>query len=403
MKSNLRIALATGLTLTALGVAALASMSSPKAPLGGPSDEVAVERGALVEVASVSGVIEPDMQVEVLSRIAGEVIEVRVEVGDVVEEGAVLFRLDPTDAQLTLQSARSELARSRAALTEAEAQLAVAQTGARHADETAKLEARGVELGLVASDAARESQRDRDVARSEVVLRQAQVTSAQAQVTAAEVSVKNAQRNMERTEITAPFGGTVLSVGVERGTIITSPMGNVSGGTTLVTLADLSDLRVVGALDEAQVGKVLAGQPVRFVVDAYPDRSFEGRVHLVSPLGTVDTNVVVFDVEVLVTDPDASLLRSGMSADLEIETSSRQDVLLLPLTAIRTSSGRRTVTLPSGEQRGVQTGATDGQRIEIVAGLGEGERVLSDGRSPSAPKEEAPRSGLFPPPPGRRR
>ena len=114
-------------------------------------------------------------------------------------------------------------------------------------------------------------------------------------------------------------------------------------------------------------------------------------------LGTVDTNVVVFDVEIVVTDPDASLLRSGMSADLEIVTREHRGVLVVPITAIRSSGSAQEVTLPDGTRRTVRTGANDGENIVVLEGLAEGDAILRDGRT--AASTSAARSGLLPRPP----
>lgn len=394
----LTVAIVGGLcALTSVGLALRDGRPPPP-----PGAAVAVQRGELVEMASVAGTIEPHTQVDIHARVAGEVMEVLVEEGETVEEGQVLFRLDPVDSERALRSAQNEVRRARAALAEARAQLIASQAAAGRAGETARVGERGVELGLTAPETARQSAHDHTVAGADVAVRRAQRESASAQVASAELAVEEAERNLGRSEIRAPFAGTILSVGVERGAIVSSPLGNVSGGTTLMTLADLTDLRVIGQLDESQVGRVDVGQAVRFRVDAYPEREFVGEVHRVSPLGTVDTNVVVFDVEVVVTDPQASLLRSGMSADVEIVTLAHRDVLLVPLTAIRSDGAARAVTLADGQRRRVSTGATDGERIVVLEGLREGERVLRDGREASAPAEApARRSGLLPGPPGR--
>lgn len=292
------------------------------------------------------------------------------------------------------------MAKARAALAEAKAQLASSQASLHHATQSAALDTRGVGLGLTAPESARTSARDQDLAGHEVELRKAQVDSAKAQLDAARLAVEEARRTLDRTRIKAPFGGTVLSVGVERGSIVSSPMGNVNGGTALITLADLTDLRVIGQLDEAQIGRVHPGQAVTFRVDAYPERTFTGKVHRVSPLGTVDTNVVVFDVEVIVTDPEVSLLRSGMSADVEIVTAHSEGVLLIPLTAVRSAGAQREVQLASGQVVPIRTGATDGTNIIVQDGLQEGDMVVTDGRGKVSATEETPqRTGLFPAPP----
>jgi HlyD family secretion protein len=194
-------------------------------------------------------------------------------------------------------------------------------------------------------------------------------------------------------EITAPVSGTVLSVGVERGSIVASAISNVSGGTALATVADLSDLRVIGAIDEAQIGRVQVDQQVEIRVDAYTERTFVGRVARVSPLGVETSNVVTFDVEIVVEDENASLLRSGMSADLTIITG-QQEGILVPLTAVRSEGGRRFVVLASGETRQIRTGSTDGRQLVVLEGLNDGE-LVSTAAAPSS-ATPTPRSGLLP-------
>ena len=165
----------------------------------------------------------------------------------------------------------------------------------------------------------------------------------------------------------------------------------MNGGTTLMTIADLSDLRVVGEIDEAQVGKVNPDQDVTIRVDAYPTRQFTGRVERVSPLGQETSNIVTFDVEIVVTDEDAHLLRSGMSADLEIVTSSYEDVALVPITEVKGQGRRRFVNLASGERRMIKTGPTDGLNMVVLEGLEPGE-VLASASTANATKQVPDRS-----------
>lgn len=197
-------------------------------------------------------------------------------------------------------------------------------------------------------------------------------------------------------EINAPVSGTVLSVDIERGSIVASAISNVSGGTTMATLADLSDLRVIGEIDEAQIGQVDVDQEVEIRVDAYSDRVFSGRVDRVAPLGVETSNVVTFDVEIVVEDENASLLRSGMSADLSIITG-RQEGILVPLTAVRSEEGRRFVILESGESRQIRTGSTDGRQLVVLRGLNDGDRVSTATASAAAP---AAQRSLLPGPGG---
>lgn len=362
-----------------------------------PAATVRVERGLLVETADATGTIEPHRQVEVKSRVSGEIIEVLVVEGDEVAEGQTLVRLDPTTSDLAVREARASLARLRAQLVSARAGLSSAQAQEREADEDHDVQARGVDLGVVAGSTGRSSRAAADVARATTQARRAEIQSAQAQVVSAQVQLEDAERQRRETEIRAPFAGTALSVDVEEGLVISSAMTSVSGGSTLVTIADLSDLRVIGQIDEAQVGRVQVDQQVTIRVDAYPDRTFEGIVVRVSPLGVETSSVVTFDVEIRVTDADAAMLRSGMSADLEIETARRDSVLFIPLIAVQTEGRLRYVALASGERREITTGATDGTRLEVVTGLQEGDELRVD-----AAEREEDSAGLFapPPPPG---
>lgn len=351
-----------------------------------------VRRGEIVETATATGTIEPHVQVEVKSRASGEVIEVLVAEGDTVEAGDLLVRLDPADAERALREARVAERRARADVAQARASLAVAQAEAGEAGAHHDVQERGAALGLVSSEQQRTAAHSARVAQSNVALRRAQVAAAEAALETARLAVEEAERRLRETEIRAPFPGTVLSVPIERGSIVSSALTNVSGGTTLLTLADLSDLRVVGAIDEAQIGRVRVGQRVVIRVDAYPEREFGGTVSRVSPLGTATNSVVTFDVEITVTDEHASLLRSGMSADVEIVTDERRGVLLVPLAAVRSRGPARFVRLESGEERRIRTGATDGRFLEVLEGLEEGDRIDLATPRPAALREQRPGS-----------
>ena len=254
----------------------------------------------------------------------------------------------------------------------------------------------GKELGVIAQTSQRQATAQARIAAATVQQRVASIGSLEAQIKAAELDVAVAERRLSETKIVAPFSGTVLSVGVEKGAIVASGITNISGGTALLTLADLSDLRVIGSLDQAQVGKVKVGQEVRVRVDAYPDKVFAGQVERVAPLGKNVSNIVTFDVEIRVTDKEQALLRSGMSADIEIVAQRLQDVLMVPLTAIVSKGPDRFVKLADGTEKKVETGPTDGGRIVIKSGLEAGERIQLIAASPRAASQQGSGGGMFP-------
>jgi HlyD family secretion protein len=362
-----------------------------------------VARGDLVEIAAASGNIEPHVQVEVKSRASGEVVEVLVKEGQQVKAGELMVKLDPADAERAVREAKVVLRRIEAEIAQSRATVAVAELDVKEAKASEDVASRGAGMGLVAGESERTAKHNAKVADANLRMRRAQVSAGHAQHETAKLAVEDAERRLTETKIFAPFDGTVLSVGVERGTIVSSALTNVSGGSAVATLADLTDLRVIGAIDEAQIGRVKVDQEVVIRVDAYPDRSFAGKVERVAPLGKLETSVVTFDVEIVVTDKDANLLRSGMSADLEIVTTRQEGVLLVPLTAIQSEGAVRNVRLASGERRAVKTGATDGTQIVILEGLEEGDEILlapagagPQGAAPAASSGGASRRGPIP-------
>jgi len=374
---------------------------------GRPRETVRVTRGDLVEYAGATGTIQPDVQVEIRSRESGEVIEVMVQEGQVVAAGTPLIRLDPFDTDRIVDGSLADQRRTLAQLREAQASLAVAEAELQQAGVTHDVSTRGQTLGLVSDESARGTEHQRGVAERNVELRRAQVAAARALVESSRLSVSDARRRREATIITAPISGTVLSVTVEVGSMVTSAVTNVGGGSAIMTLADLADLRVIGAIDEAQIGSVAVGQAVNIRVDAFRDTVYTGRVERVSPLGTNASNVVTFDVEIVVTDERAGQLRSGMSADVEIVTSQQTGVLLIPLTAVRSFGDEHTVVLANGEEHNIQTGATDGTSVVVESGLNEGDVISADPARPEPEGGQPPSGGggsaLFGGPRGGRR
>lgn len=345
---------------------------------------VQVERGDLRETAAATGKIEPHVQVEVKSRTSGEVVEILVKEGDTVTQGQVLVRLDPLDAERDLASAKVSLEKAKADLTAAQASVTVAQIEHTNKQGDEALAKKSADLGLGNADAVRTTGSTTKVAAANINLKNAQVIAAKTNLKTAEIAVQDAETRLKETTIYAPIAGTVLDIPVEKGTIVSSALTNMSGGTSVLTIADLSDLRVIGAIDEAQIGKVSPGQVVEIRVDAYPDRVFEGKVERVSPLGKEVSSIVTFDVEIIVVDKNKGLLRSGMSADVEIVTSELKDVLLIPLLSIETSGRSRFVRLPNGEQRPIKTGTTDGSRMVVLEGVDEGDSIMASAPASSA-------------------
>ena len=363
-------------------------------------DTAGVERRTLEVAVSSAGVVEPLSTVEVKSKASGEVLDVLIETGDMVEQGSLMVSIDP-------RIVRNRLAQSDAEFKAAVSRREIAQTQKK------RVESLAVNGTLTQSDL---EQATLDLA------------NAEAQVVAARVSVENARIAVDDTDIRAPISGTIISKPVEIGQVISSPTQDFAGGTLLMQMADLSAVQIRSLVDETDIGKIRAGMPARVLVAAYPNQPFPGEVVKVEPLAVIEQNVTMFAVLVSIQNPDG-LLMPGMNAEVEVSIARADDAMTIPVMALRTRrdlettamvlgrsvddikealaggeeesevpearKGRRdggnrgqqsdyrfggdfwvVLDTPGREIRKVRTGVTDLDNVEIVSGLDENDRVL---------------------------
>lgn len=268
-------------------------------------DAAPVARQNLEIRAEASGQIEPLRVVEVKSRVGGELRRISVETGNEVSQGTVIAEIDPRDVKNALDQAEADLELARARLVTAEAQR-------RRAVELAK-------AGVM-------SEQDLET-------KQLDETNAQAQLLKARTNMDLAREKMGDVAIRSPITGTVIEKTVEQGQIIASASGNVSGGTTLVKMADLSIVQARALVDETDIGRVHPGQPAQVTVEAYPGRTFRGSVAKIEPQAVIEQNVTMFPVLVRLENPER-LLKPGMNSEVSIEIADRQDVVAVPNQAV---------------------------------------------------------------------
>ena len=329
---------------------------------------VPVERRDIVVSAQASGAVQPDTTVEVKSKASGEILQLNVETGQVVKRGAPLVRVDPRNARNALAQAQADLDVAKAKLTNATSQKARA-------------------------DALFKSQSITEQEHEQALLDHA---NARSEVVRAQVAVDNARIQLEDTDVRAPISGTVLQKSVERGTVIASATSNVSGGTTLLTMADLNQVQVRTLVDETDIGKVQPGQPATVTVDAFPQRPFSGTVLKIEPQAQTEQNVTMFPVLVRI-DNEQGLLRPGMNAEVEIHVGRRDDVLAVPSAALRTQrdvgSAAQVLGLDPAE---VQQALAAGQRGSTAGPRGGGAAGQSDTLGSSYPSGTDGRRGMAP-------
>ncbi len=220
-----------------------------------------------------------------------------------------------------------------------------------------------------------------DQARANAVqaqLRKADVTSAQAQVARAQAQVDNAQIMLDYTTVRAPRDGVILQKIAEQGTIVTSGRSVVGQGTDIVELGDLTKMFVEVQLDEVDVGKVQAGQPVSISIDAFPDEQFQGVVTRIDPQAVSQQNITTVLTTVQVNNPDKRL-KPEMTATCEFLVDQIESALYLPSRAVEKMDGKYAVMVATGQELAtapVRVGLVGDENTEIVAGLKEGDEVI---------------------------
>jgi len=324
----------------------------------------------VTSVVRASGTLNPEQLVAVSSTTVGMVQTLLIDDNSEVNAGAILAQLDSTQANAHLEATKSELAiaqrgvdivrsqldRAQLGIASAEASRAVAtadlarandvltsakrdldrqkslaRTGdtarvelerAQAADEQADTDVRAAQARLTAAEAGVAT------AHSDIQVAEAQLQNAIAGVTSEEAAVHAAELDLDHTSIRAPIAGVVLDHTAVVGQVVSAAPG-------LFTIAsDLRRMRLHASVDEADIGNVKAGQPATFTVDSFPGEKFHGEVMLVKRSPQASQNVVTYDVNIAVANPDQRLL-PGMTATVEIVTGEERDTLRVPSTALR--------------------------------------------------------------------
>lgn len=318
---------------------------------------VTVRRGPLAIEVVEAGRVAAREKVELKSKVAGQVAAVLVREGDLVKKGQLLMRLDPIDYDREVARADAEVKRLENDVERARVVLDRVR--------------RGVEASVVGRNEA-------DDARFELLAREAAVRSA-------EVSLATARDKVRYTKIYAPFDGTVTHRGIEPGEVVVPGVQSTFEGKPLLTVADLTTLVVNVDLHQIDAAKVALGQSAVVTLDALPGATYAGKVTKVAPASLKRTgkDVEVFPVEVTLERAEARV-RPGMTADVRIRLDERAGALVAPVEALATEGGATYVTRVAGEggpsQRkervAVKAGARNEREVELVEGVGEGDRLL---------------------------
>ncbi len=374
MKSLILGSLAVALTLTACGPKVEYTYTTVKA-----------EKTDITTSVTATGTIEPVTSVDVGTQVSGIVSNIYVDYNSIVKKGQVIAELDRTNLISELQSTQANLKSVQSDLDYQKANYERYKT--LH------------EKGLISTN-------DFEQARLSYI-------KAQQSVTQMQQSVKRAQTNLGYATITSPIDGVVLSKEVEEGQTVAS---SYSTPTLFKIAQDLTDMRVIADVDEADIGEVKEGLRVTFSVDAFPNDVFEGKVTQVRQQATTESNVVTY--EVVISAPNQDLkLKPGLTANVNIHTLDLHDVLAVPLKALRfkpsemilkkgesiqDTEARQKVWVKEGSVLraiAVETGSSNGVQTQIISGLSEGAMVITDVQGGQMEEAEEEMSNPFMPGP----
>lgn len=368
----------------------------PGRAAGAPDESslVTVERGPMVVSVVATGRIEPITKVEIKSKANGIIEQLFVDVDDLVEAGQVLAELDRENLNARLREARASLQGAEAAREAAQAQVTKSEIEAespeadlarRNYDRALQLSEQRL-ISALALDEARtgweEAENRRRAAVGQLAIARARVLEAEANVAQARAAVDRAAEELANATIRAPISGTVLTRDVEVGSPVSSILNMGANATLVMTLGDIERVYVKGRVDESDIGRVRVGQQARIRTESFPDRTFDGSVTRISPIGVEADNVTTFDVEVSIDNAD-QVLKANMTANAEIVLETLPDSLLIPEAAIAYDEARQPFvdvydpSVEDGRRRvAIATGVGNGSRTQVLEGLNEGDRLV---------------------------
>ena len=370
--------------------------------------------GDLLIKISATGIVEPNFKVEVKSKASGEVLSFPFEEGDHVKKGALLLQLDKSDEKRNVAKARTELASSSAKLKKAETALLLQKT---KYDSDIKSSQSEIETALANLKESEDklkrqselfgkkfvSQESLDRAKTlfkvnqenliqaqtrlqtakdsihDITMKKNEIELVQSEAIRSGIAMAEVEERLDETEIFAPIDGVIIEKLVEEGQIIASGISNVSGGTAIATIADMSRLFIIADIDETDIGSVKIGHAVRITADAFPNKIFKGKVTRIAPQGVIDNSITIFKAKIEVQGTGKTLLKPMMSANIDIVTRQIKDTVYVTRAGIRKDEeGEFAVILKNDqpEKVRVKTGIKNPIHVQIISGLNPDDEVI---------------------------
>ncbi len=325
----------------------------------------AVTLGSIETTVTALGKLQPKDYVDVGAQISGQLEKLHVEIGDVVQSGALLAEIDATVYEAKVQADRASLDDLNAQLAQQQAELELAQSQAARNERL--LSARAV------------SQEEVDVTNAALKVARARLVSLKAQIDQAQSQLDEDVANLGYTKIYAPMGGTIVTKAAVEGQTLNANQ----TAPTIVRIANLATMTVWAQVAEADVVKVRPGMPVYFTTLGLPERRWQGKVRQILPTPEIVNDVVLYDVLIDIANGDGVLM-TDMTAQVFFVLGSAQDVPLVPVAALEPAAdgaaGAYTVEVATDrgiERRPVTIGLSNRSTAEVVSGLAVGDEVVT--------------------------
>lgn len=380
-------------------------------------DTAVVDKANIQNSVTATGTIEAVTTVTVGTQVSGIVNHLYVDYNSVVKKGQVIAELDKTNLLSQLYSTKAVLASAKANVASAQDNVLKVQADLRSAEANIGYQRANFnryttlyKKGLISATEYENArltyqQAEASVAayHQQVAQARSQVVTARQQVAQSQEQVNQAQTNLGYATITSPIDGVVISKSVEEGQTVAASFSTPE----LFTIAkDLTNMRVIANVDEADIGDVKVGERVAFTVDAYPDDTFHGKVTQVRQKATTTNNVVTYEVVISANNADLKL-KPGLTANVTIYTQERAGVVSIPSKALRFTPTKETVgkeyiiqdvanaknkvwTLEGNvlKAHSVNIGMTDGNHTEVLSGIAKGKKVITSLSVSSSNKDE---------------
>jgi HlyD family secretion protein len=359
-----------------------------------PSKLAKATRSDIAKSVVATGKIQPITKVELKSKASGIVEKLYVDINQHVHRGQILAQLDQQEILAQVAAQKATLAAAEANVITYKANIEQDRVNAAAPDlpmykstydRNLAMQNDGIVSKQTLDDAQRNyvaAENKRDASVAQISVDQAKFKQAEAQVQSAQASLDQLNEQLSYTTLVSPMDGVVLSRDVEIGDAVSSILVLGSTATLVMTLGDTTQVYVQGKVDEADIGSVYLSQPARIRVESFPNKTFNGKVTKIAPLGVEKDNVTTFEVRVSIDNPTGEL-KANMTANAEILITEHKNALTVPEQALVYDNQKNaSVFVPDSKQKDgqrkipVKAGISNGSKTEILDGLKEGDTVV---------------------------